>query len=480
MSASPPAPTDRLALGIALVASLLVALLTAASLAHIWRQIPNAPLASTLLLGLALALLGWRHYDDLHRLVLTHRHAQHRAHLMAQTDPLTGCLNRQAMALHTDHLITTTLAAGDSLALLMVDINNFKQLNADDGHDTGDAILTTWAIHIGGLLPPGALLARLGGDEFACAIPFARDDHTAIDRLAAQITAALPPSAAASLTATIGIAHTATALDSATLLHRADIALYQAKKQGPARTLWFTPSMQTTLRYRCEMETALRAAIPRGECLPTYTQQIDLATGAPRGYALLPRWHSPEFGTVGPEVLLPLAEDIGLIAPLSESLIAQALRDAQNWDAGLTLTLPLSPLLLRDPWFAQKLLKLLVEAHFPPQRLEIAITEACLHHNLAIVQALITSLRNQGITIALDGLGTGPSGLAQLRKLPFDRLTIAPSLLATMAHDPDSRLLVDAITTLGQGLGLPITTTDTTPSEIQPAQAPAPPHRRSA
>jgi len=467
---STPAPADRLALGIALSASLLVAAATGAALARVWNRAngagegPDLILINALLLGLAIAILGWRRYDHLHREVLDQRRAERHKRAMAQTDPLTGCLNRHSIALHTDPLIETAQARGESVAFVMVDINNFKQINDRKGYAAGDAILAELARRIAVLVPPEALVARLGGDEFACVIPFASHDRSAIDHIAAAISAALGQLVAAQavardISAAIGIADTDAArpLDSATLLHRADIALYQAKKRGHNQVLWFAETMESELRYRCEMEIGIRAAIPRGEFVPYYEQQVDLRSGELRGFEMLARWHSPVFGLVGPDVFIPIAEEIGVIGDLSESVIAQALLDARDWDPALTLSVNISPLQMRDPWFAQKLLKLLVEANFPPPRLEIEITESCLHQNIAIVQSLITSLRNQGITVSLDDFGTGYSSLSQLRKLPFDRIKIDRSFVSAMASDPDSRTIVEVIAALGRGLGLPIT-----------------------
>ena len=396
------------------------------------RNIPRA---------IALALLGWR------------RPAKPTP--QPQTDPLTGCLHRHALAQHTDRLLAQTAPQGQSLAFVMIDINNFKQINDRSGHAAGDAILADLATRLRALAPSSALIARLGGDEFACILPFSPGQRDTIDRLAAQITATLGHP----ITASVGIAQSdpATPIDSATLLHRADIALYQAKQHSPATALWFDPSMESALRYRCELETAMRAAIPRGEFVPYYEQQIDLSTGELRGFEMLARWHSPIFGLVTPDVFIPIAEETGLIAPLSESLIVQALRDAREWDGALTLSVNISPIQLRDPWFAQKLLKLLVEANFPAPRLDIEITESGLHTNVAMVQSLITSLRNQGIAVSLDDFGTGYSSLAQLRKLSFDRIKIDRSFVSAMASDADSRTIVEVIVALGRGLNLPIT-----------------------
>jgi diguanylate cyclase (GGDEF)-like protein len=352
---------------------------------------------------------------------------------------------------------------------VMIDINNFKQINEVNSHSTGDAILVEMAERLKKLMPADALVARLGGDEFACVVSFAPENVARIDHLAEEVMATLGAPVKAGtfegeISLALGLARSDRfsragegQSDAAGLLHRADIALYQAKKQGRSQVRWFEGTMETELRYRCELEGKIRAGIPLGQFVPYYEQQVDLASGKILGFEMLARWHSPDYGLVCPDVFIPIAEEIGVIADMSEALIAQALADARAWDPCLTLSVNISPVQLRDPWFAQKLLKLLVSANFPASRLEVEITETCLHQNIAGVHALITSLRNQGIAISLDDFGTGYSSLSQLRKLPFDRIKIDRSFVTAMRDDPDSRTIVETIASLGKGLGLPVT-----------------------
>ena len=162
-------------------------------------------------------------------------------------------------------------------------------------------------------------------------------------------------------------------------------------------------------------------------------------------------------GLVSPDIFIPIAEEIGVIAEMSEHLIAQALRDASTWAPSLTLSVNISAIQLRDPWFAQRILKLLVEANFPASRLEIEITESCLHENIGMVRSLITSLKNQGVAISLDDFGTGYSSLAQLSSLPFDRIKIDRSFVSSINASKDATTIIKSITSLGEGMNLPIT-----------------------
>jgi len=429
---------------------------------------PDRVLSTALLLNIALIIFGLRRYRDLTEEVRERRRAETLARELAEKDPLTGCLNRRSIHPATDALMQACAARGELVAFIMIDIDNFKRINDANGHSTGDAILKEFARRIEAILPDRGLLARLGGDEFACVVPFHAGMETRVDEFAERLTreVARPVHLAelmVEVTVSVGLARSDTAADLARpmdaheLLHMADVAMYQAKKAGKNRYFWFERPMESELRFRSELEQAMRTGIGRGEFVPFYEQQIELRTGTILGFEMLARWQSPRFGLVSPEVFIPVAEEIGLIADLSESLIRQALADARHWAPHLTLSVNISPIQLRDPWFAQKILKLLVEANFPANRLEIEITESCLHDNVGLVRSLITSLKNQGVSITLDDFGSGYSSLAQLRSLPFDRLKIDRSFVTAMPDNRDSATIVQAITSLGEGLGLPIT-----------------------
>ncbi len=427
---------------------------------------PDRLLTNALLLNIALIIFGWRRYRDLSEEVETRGRAETQAREMAETDPLTGCLNRRAISPITDDLRLACSARGEQIAMIMVDLDNFKRLNDCNGHAAGDAVLRECTQRMRGLLPKHALLARLGGDEFACVIPFDPARPEFADRIAAQLIDLVRAPIEVSgiklegLSASVGIARSdydsGKPNDAQQLMHMADIAMYHAKKAGKNRYYWFEAQMESELRFRSELEAGIRNGIGFGEFVPFYEQQVDLETGMITGFEMLARWQSPELGLIGPDIFIPIAEEIGVIGDLSECVIRQALQDAKSWDSSLTLSVNISPIQLRDPWFSQKLLRILVEANFPPSRLEIEITESCLHENIGLVRSLITSLKNQGITISLDDFGTGYSSLSQLRSLPFDRIKIDRSFIATLSNNADSLTIVQAITALGTGLGLPI------------------------
>ena len=427
-------------------------------------------LTNALLLNIALIVFGWRRYTDLIREVAARRDAEAAALRLADTDPLTGLLNRRSFDTALMRLADEAAQREGCLALMLIDLDRFKRANDSHGHHVGDAVLTETARRARAMLPDDAALARLGGDEFAALVPFGRgaDGMGQTERLATRIghAIALPIHCGdhtIGVTASIGAVCTpidpGMSLAEATdrLMHRADVAMYQAKKGGRSRHCWFDPAMEADMLARNRLEQDIRAGLKQGEFCPYYEKQVDLTTGAITGFEMLARWHSAARGLIGPEVFVPVAEDIGLMPDLSETLIRQALIDAQDWAPHLTLAINISPVQLRDSWFAQRLLKLLVEAHIPPSRIEIEITEISLRENLPMVRSLITSLRNQGVRISLDDFGHGASSLAHLRTLPFDRIKIDRNFIAGLGHNRDSSAVVEAIAAIGRGMDMPIT-----------------------
>ncbi|MEP3050102.1 MAG: EAL domain-containing protein [Erythrobacter sp.] len=469
------AEKDLVALGIATAAIILFVATGGKVLPSVMRALfgdgngPDHLLVNAMMLNIALIIFGWRRYRELTSEIQERRQAEAQARKLSELDPLTGCLNRRSMAEATEVLRADCSARGEALAYIMIDLDNFKQINDMYGHTIGDEVLVELVARLREKLPQDALLARLGGDEFAFVIPFDGnrperiDDH--VTRLFERVSAPYEiDNAAIDATISIGIAtdhdeHGQNPLvaDASTLMHRADIAMYHSKKHGKNRYHWFEPTMENEVRFRNELETGIRRGLAEGEFLPYYEQQIDLNTGELMGFEMLARWQSPQLGLVSPEIFIPIAEDIGIIGELSQQLMICAFKDASDWDPALTLSVNISPVQMRDPWFAQKLLKLLVAENFPPQRLEIEITESCLHDNIGMVRSMIASLRNQGVKVSLDDFGTGYSSLEQLRSLPFDRLKIDRSFISELRNPDASSKIVDAIVSLGNGLDMPIT-----------------------
>ncbi|AKM11809.1 diguanylate cyclase [Croceicoccus naphthovorans] len=467
---------DVVALGIIAAALIMFVGHAAAAMPAVIRAFegegegPAAWLASALLLNTALLIFGWRRHVELLREVEERRVAEEQAKTLAFTDPLTGSLNRRSILPQVDALIASAHAetgAARAVAFVMLDLDHFKQINDLNGHRAGDSMLVTMAERVRAVLPEGAMLARLGGDEFACVMTYERANPARIDLIAAEIiTAARQPFDVAggqlAISLSVGIA-CSTNLPSRCespaeeMLHMADMAMYHAKKNGRNRYDWFEPRMEHDLRMRAELENGILAGIARGEFVPFYEQQVDIETGELTGFEMLARWNSPQLGLVTPDRFIPVAEELGVICDLSEAIISQALRDAREWDSNLTLAVNISPVQMRDPWFAQRLLKLMAEANFPPERLEIEITENCLNENIGLVRSLVTSLKNQGVSVSLDDFGVGYATLAQLRALPFDRVKIDRNFVARLTRNEDTATVVSTIAAIGESMNLPLT-----------------------
>jgi diguanylate cyclase (GGDEF)-like protein len=416
-----------------------------------------------LLLNLALTIYGWRRYRDTARELVERTAAEGRAQAMAATDPLTGFLNRRSFGQAAAELLATAQRQHRCVALLIIDIDGFKHVNEVHGHLTGDNLLRSAADQIRRTLPPDAVAARLGGDEFAAAFCFEAREAGEVGRIADCIVDRLgTPFELAGVhthvSASIGIARSGGDCQTIeSLSRRADIAMSAAKKAGRSRFVWFDASMERELEARNAIEEGLRAGIPKGEIIPYFEPQVDLVTQSLNGFEMLARWDHPQRGIVGPEEFIPVAEEAGLIGDLSLAVLRRAFVEAREWDSGLTLSVNISPVQLKDPWLAQKLTKLLVETGFPAERLEIEITESCLFENLGLAQAIVSSLKNQGIRLALDDFGTGYSSLAHLRSLPFERIKIDRSFIQSINDNADSAAIVTAITRLAESLKLAVT-----------------------
>jgi diguanylate cyclase (GGDEF)-like protein len=423
----------------------------------------SSVIVGLLLLNLAITIYGWRRYRDTSRELVERAAAEDRAFEAASTDPLTGFLNRRAFGQSVDELLAAAQRRRQPVALLICDLDGFKHVNEVHGHLTGDNLLRCAAEVIARVLPLRGLASRLGADDFAIAFAYdpaevgdvGRIAECLIDRLGSPFNLG---GVHTHVSASVGVARSGPDCQTvASLLRRADIAMSAAKKLGRGRFIWFDASMERELEARNAIEAGLRIGIPRGEIVPYFEPQIDLVTQSLHGFEMLARWDHPERGIVSPEEFIPVAEEAGLIGDLSLEVLSRAFMEARGWDPALSLSVNISPVQLKDPWLAQKITKLLVETGFPAERLEIEITESSLFENLGLAQAIVSSLRNQGIRLALDDFGTGYSSLAHLRALPFERIKIDRSFITSINDNPDSTAIVTAITRLAESLKLAVT-----------------------
>ncbi|QPQ55801.1 EAL domain-containing protein [Allosphingosinicella flava] len=420
-------------------------------------------LAAFLLLSIAVSLYGWRRWRDAAQELAILRAAERQSLSLTATDPLTGFLNRASLCEAANHMFAITRPAGRSVAMLKVDMDGVRTISDLYGQLAGDGLLRAVAAVMRTALPADAAVARIGADTFAAFFPYDPKSPWAANVVAERILDRLGKpfdlgGAHTEVSASGGLARAEDgASDFEALARRAGIALGAARKLGRGRYLWFDASMEAELLKRNAVEAGLRTGIPAGQFVPYFEQQRDLLTGRLQGFEVLARWNHPERGLILPEDFIGVAEDCGLIGELSMAVMRQALDEARSWDISLTLSVNMAPSQLKDPWLAQKIVKLLVETGFPADRLEVEITEAALFENLGLAQSVVGSLKNQGIRIALDDFGSGYSSLSHLRAMPFDRIKIDRSLVETINDNDDTAAFVTAIARLGESLGLAIT-----------------------
>ncbi len=411
--------------------------------------------------GFAAVILVYRRARELRAEIVRREAAEAHATLLARHDPLTGLPNRRLLNVELAAAIDSVRSAGDECAVFLIDLDQFKPVNDFHGHGVGDAVLIEVAARLAALCETGSTIARLGGDEFVCVVRHAAGSD-APARLAGQIVRSLGEpihvgDTAVRIGATVGIArcpHDATTVDA--LVRAADVAMYEAKRAGRGRYHFFDAEMDVRLRERASLEAELRAAIAHGEISAHYQPVMSLADNRIIGFEALARWDHPVRGPLSPDLFIPIAEDIGLIGPLSYDMLRSGCIAARDWPPYVTLSINVSPIQLKDPWLAGRVLAILAETGFQPSRLIIEITESAIIDDIALVAEVFTSLQNAGIRIALDDFGRGYASLNHLRQLHFDHLKIDSAFVLSM-DAAESLKIVSAIAGLGKALGMPVT-----------------------
>lgn len=392
--------------------------------------------------------------------------AEQRAHSLARRDALTGLPNRRAFAEALGTAIARAEQGAGVYAILIMDLDRFKPVNDIHGHSIGDEVLREIAIRLEDLVGRSGTLARLGGDEFGAILdcPVAEDEAgKAAGELASRMLERIREPIAVDgrcveIGASIGIAMCpADGPDSETLLRAADIAMYRSKQDGRGAFCFFAHGMEAELRDCATLESDLRHAIAKDEIHPHFQPLVRLADNRLVGFEILARWRHPTRGDIGSDRFIPVAERLGLVAHLTYSLLRHACLDARNWPADITLALNVSPTHLTDPSLPVKLLSILSDTGFPPQRLELEITETALVADLPTARAVLAALQAVGITISLDDFGTGYSSLHHLRELRFDKIKIDRSFVLAMSTDAASVKIVKWVVALAESLGMPAT-----------------------
>ena len=424
----------------------------------------SARLAGTaLMLNVALLLFGWRRYVDLQHEAGRRLDSEARAALMATTDTMTGLYNRKGFADRVAELDLVALERGGHLAIISIQLHRFKGINDCHGFDVGDEVLRRIAAALVAALDSDAIAARMSGDEFAVALIHLASQRSPLDHAGEAMLHAVTRAhevqgQVIQVGAFVGMAvRDGPDVTVADLLRRADIALDHAKTARAVRPVWFDTGMERALLEQSEIEQGIRYGIEQGQFLPYFEPQIDLATGTIVGFEALARWNHPSSGMIMPDVFIPIAEQIGVIGPLSEQIMRAAFAQAAGWDSSIKLSVNISPVQLADSWLAHRIVRLLSETGLPADRLVVEITESSLFADIEQARSIVTSLKNQGIRLALDDFGTGFSSLSHLRTLPFDVIKIDRSFISTIHRDRESAAIVRAVTTLATALDMPVT-----------------------
>jgi diguanylate cyclase (GGDEF)-like protein len=381
---------------------------------------------------------------------------------MAHHDALTDLPNRLLLREQLDAALSR-IRRGEYLAVLYLDLDNFKSINDTLGHSIGDDLLKAVAIRLRGCLGEADTIARLGGDEFAIvqtAIEQPADAAILARRIREAVTAPYDLDGhhvIADVSIGISVAPT-DATDSDQLLKNADIALYGAKSDGRGTFRLFEPEMDARVKARRRLELDLRKALTDGEFELYYQPLFNLARNEITGCEALLRWHHPERGMISPAEFIPVAEETGLISPLGEWVLRTACAEAATWPQDIAVAVNVSPVQVRSETLALAVISALAASGLPAQRLEIEITEAALMQNNEQTLATLHRLRQLGVRIVMDDFGTGYSSLSYLRSFPFDKIKIDRSFVNDLADEEnDACAIVRAVTSLAGNLSMTTT-----------------------
>lgn len=406
--------------------------------------------------------------------------AEEKLFQMTYFDGLTGLPNRRYVKEHLVHLLEHAKLNGSHVAVLSLDLDNFKRVNDTLGHQTGDRLLDAVANRLrlytrrsdyvsrpraavhGAYLDTGTV-ARLGGDEFVVVLPgIAHADDAAVVAQRVRESIAQPFDIEGEqifITASIGIvSYPDNGEDVETLLQHAGAALHDAKDRGPDNCQLFCKSLNERAVTRLSIENGLRKAIERDELLVHYQPKVDIRTGVTLGMEALVRWVHPELGIVSPTQFIPIAEERDLIAPIGEWVLRQACRQTRLWQqeglAPLRVSINLSPKQFKQESLVQTISDVLADTRLDPSLLELEVTESVLMEDIDTALATMRALQGLGVQLSIDDFGTGYSSLNYLKRFPINALKIDRSFIRDISHSQDDAAIVVAIIGLAHNLHL--------------------------
>jgi len=392
--------------------------------------------------------------------VTEHYRSVERIDRMARYDALTGLANRAHVIEALGQALLESHHAGRRSALMLIDLDRFKQINDTLGHPIGDKLLIEVARRLTSLVRPGDVCGRLGGDEFAVVIPDASNrDRT--EGLAERIVAVL----SAPYEIEDHRLHIGASVGSATsprdgrvvetMLRNADLALYRAKDDGRGVLRRYEPQLHAHAEQRRRIEIALRDALERGEMRLVYQPIVDAAHGGVAAFEALLRWSHPELGTVSPEVFVPIAEEARLIGRIGDWVLHTACRDAASWPGDVRVAINMAPAQLRDPQLPAAIVSALSHSGLAAHRLELEIAEEVFVKDGEAAATMVDKVLALGVRIALDDFGTGRSSLGYLRKGRFSTVKIDRSFVrGATGNAAESIAIVRAVVAMAESLGM--------------------------
>jgi diguanylate cyclase (GGDEF)-like protein/PAS domain S-box-containing protein len=381
----------------------------------------------------------------------------------ANFDSLTGLPNRNLLADRLDQMLAHAQHTGSRLAVVMLDMDNFKFVNDSMGHHAGDALLAQIAARLRDTMRADDTVARYAGDEFVLVLGECPNDEAVSALMTRVLVAMSEPLVIAetrlSVSCSMGISiYPGDGADAQTLLRHADLALYRAKENGRNNFEFFEPGMSRRVHERMWLARDLRAGLEQGQFFLHYQPQVDIATGAIVGAEALARWLHPTQGNILPGRFIPAAEDSAFIMPMGEWILEAACRQCARWHgAGLPpirVSVNLSALQIRQRGFIDVVSGVLQRTDLAPQYLELEVTESLLMAHTEEVMRTLDALKAMGIRLAIDDFGTGYSSLNYLKRLPVDRLKIDGSFLKDVPHDTGNRSITLAVIALAKNMGL--------------------------
>jgi diguanylate cyclase (GGDEF)-like protein len=413
-------------------------------------------LVSVLALALNILVL----FKKLRSLATELAHDEEKSRRLASHDHLSGLLNRRSFSDRMAQELERTARNGGAFALHLIDLDRFKEVNDTLGHQAGDEVIRQTAKRLSTLVRGADIVARLGGDEFAI-LQVEVGGPSDAAALASRIRVAvnepiLIGGAEAHVGCSIGIAMAPeNSRDGDELMKLADSAMYEAKSDGRNRFRFFEQKIDQALKMKQLVEDELRDAIANDQLELHYQPQVSADGSRIIGVEALVRWRHPKRGLIPPTEFISLAEERGLIVPLSNWVLRRALTDGKRWP-GLTMAVNVSAAQFKHHNFVQGLLDLLTETGFEASRLELELTEGMIVDDEQKAEDAIYSLRGHGIRMALDDFGTGYSSLIYLRRFSFDKIKIDRSFLEYMEATGESAILVHSVVHLGRALGLTV------------------------